>query len=55
MGAERIAYLFVDALEAVVQGQDLGSEVGGDLRRDLFTGQGGLLGLRLRWGCRGRR
>lgn len=45
MGPEHLADLLVNALEPVVQGQDLLGKAGHDLRSDILTGQSGLLGL----------
>ena len=45
MTAERLADLLVDPLDPVVQGQDLGRQVGNDLRGDVLAGQGSLRGL----------
>lgn len=45
MAAERLAYLPIDPLQAVVQGEDLRGQVSDDPRGDVLAGQRGLLGL----------
>jgi hypothetical protein len=46
MSAKCLADLAVDALESVIQAQNLGSQIGDDLRGDALTRQRGLLSLR---------
>ena len=46
MGAKCLVDLTVDTLESVIQAQNLGSQIGDDLRGDVLTGQRGVLSLR---------
>jgi hypothetical protein len=44
-GCGGVTYLLVDTLQAIVQGQDLSSEVGNDLGSDVLARQRGVLGF----------